>query len=788
MTYSPPELYAGGSPSETCFVCNSATSDGVGSTAASVDPDNDVNPATGDFSTSDTLFDIPAMGPDMKFELTYSSQEAQGEAKAQETDPGLYSGAYGWGWGSNYNMAASAPGGDVTITEDNGSQVTFDLPGFQDSCPAGDYEDFQKYTQVGSSQPYCAAQRVDAQLGNFPALQEVALSENGGKENYAFSSLTGTLETIGDNNQTDQFTNLAASPGMDGCPLGVTSCLIDNNYAGTLSIIQAISAGLITEVIDPAGNDYMLGYNTTSANLLTVKNVAHNNAEEYFGYYNTNPAPYQNQLASIEDPNTNITRIGYGAQGMTTSETDPTLQQTTYSYGNVGCTDSCLGPGESQVTTVHFPDGEYDIDHYFQGLLTSSSFGSQNTNDADFETWTYNYSFPSASNQDGDTTETIVHPGAAQSTSTTVVVTDSVGNVLSSTDASGKVTQSMYNDTGGNDYDKLCWTAPPGISVPANATCGTRIAGSTSYTYDAVGNVTSETDPLGNTTRYGYYDTDQCSFVSKTYCFTGKLCWMAPPSVTGAGSTCTEGAPASSAPIGSTTYLYDNNANVIAKIVDYEDTAALQTTYGEYNNYGKPAYSIPPNGQNGNDGPTNSYATLYTYYSWGPIETTTAPDEGVVTDTFDAADNLMSQTGPASNEAVSYGYDQDERRCFSVLTAPPSGSCSAPPNHATVTTYQAGTEAPATVQDPDGNVTSYSYEDPAYPTSPTKIQDQADDEVTYNAYDAFGNACVTGPVAPAFDTAGQCDDIAGDTAKQYDSAGNVLASWDSGPERDHLRL
>ena len=40
------------------------------------------------------------------------------------------------------------------------------------------------------------------------------------------------------------------------------------------------------------------------------------------------------------------------------------------------------------------------------------------------------------------------------------------------------------------------------MTPPANGTCSSPPAGSTSYTYDALGHELSETDPLGNITRH----------------------------------------------------------------------------------------------------------------------------------------------------------------------------------------------------------------------------------------------------------------------------------------------
>ena len=151
-TYNPAELWGGGSPADTCFVCNSETTKGVGTSAQSVQPDQSINPATGDFSTSNTLFSVPDLGQPLEFTLSYSSDLAQ----TQQQNNQSYAGAFGWGWGSNYGLFESNSSGTVTISEPNGAQNQFTLPGTQDSCPVGDYEDPQKYTLALSTQPYCA--------------------------------------------------------------------------------------------------------------------------------------------------------------------------------------------------------------------------------------------------------------------------------------------------------------------------------------------------------------------------------------------------------------------------------------------------------------------------------------------------------------------------------------------------------------------------------------------------------------------------------------------------------
>ena len=773
-TYNPAELWGGGSPADTCFVCNSETTDGVGTAAQSVQPDQSINPATGDFSTSNTLFSVPDLGQPLEFSLDYSSDLAQNQQQTNQS----YAGAFGWGWGSNFNLFESNSSGTVTISQPNGAQNQFSLPGSQDSCPVGDYEDPQKYTLASSTELYCAPQRVDAQLGLLSS-GSYELTEDGGKNTYIFNGTTGSLAYIGDNNFAwDQEMASSVSPGTGKCPSNASSCITTTDLAGRV-ITQAVSAyGLVFEVVDPAGNDYTMGFDG-GAQLTSVVNVAHANATWTYGYAGSSKSLYNEDLTSIEDPLTNVTKIGYTSSaplGYANALTDAAGATTNYTYTNTGCTDWCLNNDQSQVTDVKYPDSEFDTDHYFEGLLTGSAFGNASAQDANFESWTYNYQFPTVYNQDGDTYEEIVHPGAAQSVSTTVVTTDSVGNVLSSQDAEGQVTDTMYNDVGGNDFDELCWSARPVVSVPANATCSTPPAGSTHYTYDSNGNLTSETDPLGNTTRYGYYVWG----TGGDY-YQGLLCWVAPPSVTGTGAPCTASTPGVNAPTGSTAYSYDEYTDLTSKTVNWNASPSLTTTSGYTTaNIGQLAWTIPPAGQSGTQASTNPYATSYTYDAWGQVKTTTVPDAGAVTDSYDADGNLISVGGPM-NEAASYGYDVDGRRCWSLVgTSGTTGNCTTTvPKYSTVTTYEPGTDAPLSVADPNGNTTTYTYGDPAYPTSPTEVKDPLSQEITYTAYNAYGNACVTGPVQPAFDTTTQCNQIYGDTADQYNADGTRLASWDA---------
>ena len=75
---------------------------------------------------------------------------------------------------------------------------------------------------------------------------------------------------------------------------------------------------------------------------------------------------------------------------------------------------------------------------------------------------------------------------------------DAVGNMTSSTDAAGHTTAYQYDNLG----RKTAELAPCAYS-DVNGT-PTYMRATTQYAYDLAGNMTSTTDPLGNVTRYGY--------------------------------------------------------------------------------------------------------------------------------------------------------------------------------------------------------------------------------------------------------------------------------------------
>ncbi len=282
--------------------------------------------------------------------------------------------------------------------------------------------------------------------------------------------------------------------------------------------------GLVSEVWDP-NREYILHYTDGSGDLnqiLSPSPTGSGDASVNFSYNISATFPYDREMTVDSDANGHSTSVFYYPLGMVQDLLDPYANDTHYNYTDTDCaaigTTDCTQGG--QVTDISYPDGEFDHNTYNQSQLVSDTWGSNGGSNT--ESWSFAYTPPTHSAPDAPTVEVVSLP---TNNATATIETDATGNVLSYTDPNGNTTTSMYNDTGANNLDEPCWSAPPTTAVPSTATCSSPPLGSTSYTYDAGGHVLTETDPLGHQTRHGYYSD-------------GQLCWTAPPTVTAPGSSC----------------------------------------------------------------------------------------------------------------------------------------------------------------------------------------------------------------------------------------------------------
>ena len=254
----------------------------------------------------------------------------------------------------------------------------------------------------------------------------------------------------------------------------------------------------------------------------------------------------------------------------------------------------------------------------------------------------------------------------------------------------------------------------------------------TSYTYDANSNQIQATDPLGNITKSGFdadnrastvtsgYGTSSATTTTYAYDIVPSSCPTDPTGTT----YCTrvenelsqyttsyynsldqmieQTAPSTSAQTAST-YTYDGVGNVDAK-TDGSGTATYIYN-GDYEVTGI-TYSSTPSGY------SQPHAVTYTYDADGNRSQMT-DGTGTTTYGYDALERLDSVTDGASN-VVTYGYDSDNN--VTCMSYPNSGStnCQNASSGTGLVAYAydgAGEETSMTDWLGSGNVTSFAYDD-----------------------------------------------------------------------------
>ena len=790
VPYAPGEEWGGGSPVDKCVAC---TSQGVLSedTARSIQPGQDVDPTTGDFTTDMTLLDIPTAAGHFGISLTYDAQRAMQEARHHTAWPGNIPGPFGWGWSSDLSASVIARSATYTVDQANGSITTFTKMGstatthviHSSTCPSGDFHNPAKYTLTSSTLEFCASARTDASFGTFSPFAYYQLDVSGGRAVDVFAGASGKLASDGNlqNAAAINFTYDTVLATTSHCPkTSPTSCTMIWDTVSTPArriVAETNAYGIVTTVFGPTGEQWQMGYTDSQAHLNTVTTPTTNVTNYSYAVSATATKGYNDEITKITDPDTNGTTIVYAA-GMVTHTENSEAESTDYSYTRTNCASSTTGCLESHTAThptglltqqvrVTYPDGETDFNQYLGGLLISNCYGALGAcpgSSGIRENWTFSYTY----NATGTGKETIALPTTTPHTSRLAAIyTDQADNIYAYLDPYGNEWHYAYNDSATHDLPELCWSSPPSVTVSGMPSCASPPSGATTYAYDTDGQQTSTTDPLGNVTRTAWYDN-------------GQKCWSAPPSVTGTGSNCTTmGAgttPGSKVPSGATVYHYDRDGNDLSTTVGIG--TLTRTTVTKFDNEGRPLDVVPPDGAGAGTFTTNPYRTHYGYTADGKVHTKKTPI-GTTLYLYNKDGSVVLQTDPAG--ATSTAYDPLNRQCWTARTKTPilSGTCSSVPSGATAYTYQDTTTAAKTVKDPDGHTTTTTYGDPELPTSPTVVHDPDGSAVTYTAYNVFGNTCVSGPVNPSRVTCPiTTTTVSGDSAWTYSAEGNLRQSVD----------
>jgi RHS repeat-associated protein len=717
-----------------------------------------VNVATGDFYSRDTDLSIPGPGVPLTVSRAYDAfAAASGEVP----------GPLGYGWALSYGMSLDQDPytGDVSVTQEDGSQVVF-VPngsgGFASPTrvlatliqnadgswtftrkarekfsfnPAGQLTQVQDLNGYSTTLSYDAQGRLASVTD--PVGRSVSFSYDSSNRITQISDPAGRTVSYG----YDDAGNLSTVTDLDG---GMTTYGYDSNHRLT-SITDPRGHTVLTNSYDSDGRvawqtdglarkttfSYALDETTTTSPAGNETEDIFNGgalAEEIRGVGTPQQATWQYQydtttygVSAITDPNGHTTTNTYNSAGDLLSTQDAVGHQTNYTYDSLNDKTS-VSPPTGATTNL-----SYDASGNLLSVSTSICCSGQT------QTTTYTH---------GDTS----HPGYVTKITdpdgnATTLTYDQYGDLASSTDAAGDQTTYTYDTVG----RRISMVSPDG-----NATGGNPSAYTTTYTYDPAGHLLTQTDPLGhkttntydadqnlasttdpdgNTTRYTYDNANELTGVTradgttltKTYDADGNLASQ----TDGAGHT--------------TTYTYDP----LDRLASTTDPLNRTTTYG-YDGAGNRTSVTDAKGRttiygydaanhltsiNYSDGQTPD--VTYGYDNDGE-RVSMADGTGTTSYNYDALHRLTSTTDGAGH-TVSYTYDLANNE--TAITYP---------NGKTITRTFGQANRLATVKDWLGNTTSFGYDANSNPTSITFPSGTGNiDSFGYNQADQLTSVSMT---------------------------------------------
>jgi RHS repeat-associated protein len=542
-----------------------------------------VNCATGVFWHQFTDVAVPGRGMALNFSRTYSSSQAS-------TD-----GPLGFGWTDSYDMSlATDASGDATITQEDGSTVTF---------------------QPNGAGGFTAPPRVLATLTQNPD-GSFTFVRDSNQTQYNFSA-TGQLTSEVDRN--GYVTQLTYNSGQLTAVTDSAGRQLAFTYSGSH----------IATMTDPMGRAWSYAYDS-SGNLASATDPAGRTWS--FTY---DPS---HQLLTMTDPRGGVTTNTYNGSGQVTSQVDASGRTTTWSYA--GDPTSTAGG----TTTMTDPNGNVTT-YQYSNLELMSVTNASGSPDAATTTYTYDpatLGVASVTDPNGNvTTSTYDLSGNLLSTTnplgnTTSYSYNSFNEVLSRTNALGNTTSYNFDGSGNlltaTDALGNTTTYAYGDSAhPGDVTSVTDPNGNvTSYTYDSDGDVTSASDSpssgVTDTTAYAY-DAD------------GERICVASPNATNAHVTC----PAAGSPPAADATTTSYNAD--GEITSVTDADGHATSY-TYDGDGNQATVTDAAGN----------VTDYSYNGDNELTKVTQPDGTTQSRTYDADGNLIGKTDAAGN-ATHYAYD-----------------------------------------------------------------------------------------------------------------------------------
>ena len=376
-----------------------------------------------------------------------------------------------------------------------------------------------------------------------------------------------------------------------------------NAVAGATVYEYSAAGDLISET-DALGNIKSYTYDTYG-NKLTFKD-AKNNVTTYT--YDAN-----NNLLTVKDSLNNVTTYTYNCHNQVVTVKDAKNNVITYGYDVLGRRTSITDAKNNTFTTTYDANGNV--------LKTVDAKGNTIS-----ETTYNNLNLPlTVTDATGKTT---------------IYTYNALGKVATVRDSMNHVQEYAYNSRGQNTSveDALGNTSTAVYDVLGNITklvgpLAHILMGGTSYTYDDMGRLTSESTSSGGTVTYGYNALNIKNQVKNARNQVRNYFHDALGRVTGYTS-----------PEDSVSYTYDANGNVLT-VTDSHGT--ITRTYDALNRV--TSYTDTYNKTIG-----------YEYDQVGNLTKITYPDNTAVTYAYDANRNLIRVTDWA-NRVTTYTYDENNR-------------------------------------------------------------------------------------------------------------------------------
>lgn len=592
---SGPYTYAGGSPSAAC-------SCGAGGSSQAAQParGKPVNTATGDFYESYQNVSVPGAGVPLDLTSTYSSAAALGGSGS----------SMGPGWASNLSMSLAYDqlAGKVTITEENGAQITFSSYG--SGSPSWCSPGFNWCPDA----PRTIATLEEATDGEGNPTGWTFTRDLQPQTKFSFDA-AGALASISDS-AGNSVAAQDVGPGVDDCAAG--TCTVWTSSASGRMLTLQFEDSLLVAAYGNSG----------SPTPQTARFC-------YYGF----------EIGGCSPP-------GSGGQtGDLYSVTEPDGTTTTFTYNASNEVLQRSGPAAGQVLT-----NQYDAD---------GRVSQQQDESGQVTTFTY-----SGDPVTGGTTEVDVYPAGQSNPADVTLYTYSQGLLVSQVDGWGSAAQSTLM-MGRDPVTGLVTASSDGdgnvsADVLASSTLSPTTAlaaGDVTSTVDAVGNTTQ--------TAYTALNEPWCTVDAAAYA-DGVSCPVAEPpepaAGTGqvAGDGCVGSAAAGDLVCPTFTY-YDGGGEPLAvtdargftNVTAYtsaEQPYCTVDTY-QYSVVGTKCPATPPTS------PPTGQATGYTatiYDAAGDVTSTTNPTGGTTSYTY-APDSAYPSAPVTSTEAdgttTSYVYD-----------------------------------------------------------------------------------------------------------------------------------